>query len=197
MADGTMSSEEFSSLTGLTDKRHRQLAKEGWFPPPEDGRWKTAPCIRGMFKYYRGSAERNERKTNIELKNQLLQIAVKAKLHEYIPTTEVRQFMAKMIVGAKTRALAMPSAMAPKVALMSDAVAIEEMLHAAVRDLLVEMESGTWCERKSGDHVNGVRSRKAIQAPRVVGISSAVTTACEKSSFGQYQANTDPQGSAG
>lgn len=148
MADGTMASEEFSSLTGLTDKRHRQLAKEGWFPPPEDGRWKTAPCIRGMFKYYRGTAERNERKTNVELKNQLLQIAVKARLREYIPAIEVRRFMAKMIGAAKARALAIPSAMAPKAALMTDPVAIEEMLHGAVRDMLVEMEKGEWRNRE-------------------------------------------------
>lgn len=80
MTDGTMSFEEFSSLTGLTDKQHRQLAKEGWFPPPEDGRWKTSPCIRGCSTYYRGMAERNERRPNVLLKNQLLQIAVKARL---------------------------------------------------------------------------------------------------------------------
>jgi len=145
MADGTMASEEFSSLTGLTDKRHRQLAKEGWFPPPENGRWKTAPCIRGMFKYYRGMAERNERKTNVELKNQLLQIAVKARLRELIPASEVRRFIAKMIARAKARALAIPCEMAAKVALITDAILIEEMLHGAIRDMLLEMERGDWC----------------------------------------------------
>jgi hypothetical protein len=131
MADGTMGSEEFSSLTGLTDKRHRQLAKEGWFPPPEDGRWKTAPCIRGMFKYYRVMSEWNERKTNVELKNQLLQIAVKAKLREYIPAAEVRRFMARMVSGAKARALAIPNAVAPRIAPMTDSAAIAELIHEA------------------------------------------------------------------
>lgn len=94
--------------------------------------------------HYCGLAERNERMTNVELKNQLLQITVKARLREYIPAIEVRRFMAKMIGGAKARALAIPSAMAPKAALMIDAVEIDEMLHGAVRDMLVEMEKGEW-----------------------------------------------------
>lgn len=144
MADGTMSSEEFCSLTGLTDRRHRQLAKDGWFPDPDGGRWRTAQCIRGMFKYYRSLADRNEKKTNVELKNELLSIAVQAKRRELIPALEVRRFMAKMITGAKTRALSIPPSIAPKAALMTDPVAIEEMLFGAVRDLLTEMEKGEW-----------------------------------------------------
>src|SRR5256885_3244989 len=31
---GTISADRLCSLTGLTDRRHRQLAKEGYFPPP-------------------------------------------------------------------------------------------------------------------------------------------------------------------
>jgi len=54
MADvGTISGEKLSALTGLTDRRHRQLAKEGYFPPPLRGLYPAWPAITGLFKYHR------------------------------------------------------------------------------------------------------------------------------------------------
>lgn len=49
-----------------------------------------------------------------------------------------------MIGGAKARTLAIPGAIAPKAALMTDPVEIEELLHGALRDILVELEKGEW-----------------------------------------------------
>lgn len=53
-----ISGDKLSLLTGLTDRRHRQLAKEGYFPPPENGQYQWALTIRGLFKYYREHKER-------------------------------------------------------------------------------------------------------------------------------------------
>lgn len=53
----TITGDELTRLTGLTDRRHRQLAKDGHFPPPDGGEYKYEETIRGLFKYYQ---ERND-----------------------------------------------------------------------------------------------------------------------------------------
>lgn len=53
-----MTGEKFCWFTGLTDQRHRQIAKEGRFPSPIEGRYQTEPCIKGAFGYYREAGER-------------------------------------------------------------------------------------------------------------------------------------------
>jgi hypothetical protein len=49
----TLSAEDLCKLTGLTDRRHRQLAQEGYFPHPVKSMYLLTPTIRGIFKYYR------------------------------------------------------------------------------------------------------------------------------------------------
>jgi hypothetical protein len=49
----TLTGDQLEAFTGLTDRRHRQLAKLGYFPPPERGLYQQVATIRGLFKYYR------------------------------------------------------------------------------------------------------------------------------------------------
>lgn len=49
----TISGSQLEILTGLTDRRLRQLAKAGYFPPPVKGQYQQTVTIRGLFKYYR------------------------------------------------------------------------------------------------------------------------------------------------
>lgn len=51
----TISAEKLTALTGLTDRRHRQLAQAGFFPPPVKGQYRMAATIQGMFRHYRQS----------------------------------------------------------------------------------------------------------------------------------------------
>jgi len=53
VARGTISAEALCSLTGLTDRRHRQLSKDGYFPPPLDGQYQARATLQGLFKYFR------------------------------------------------------------------------------------------------------------------------------------------------
>lgn len=53
----TVSADKLCQLTGLTDKRHRQLAKAGYFPPPYRADYQLIATIQGMFKYYREQAQ--------------------------------------------------------------------------------------------------------------------------------------------
>lgn len=64
----TISKEDLSRLTGLTDRRHRQLAEAGYFPGPIDGTWRLFPVVEGLLRYYRTSADR---KSDILAKEEL------------------------------------------------------------------------------------------------------------------------------
>jgi hypothetical protein len=50
---GLIHQDKLCSITGLTDRRHRQLASQGYFPCPSKGYYETSATIKGMFSYYR------------------------------------------------------------------------------------------------------------------------------------------------
>lgn len=57
---GTLSADKLCELTGLTDRRHRQLAKDGCFPPPYKGQYDASLTIAGLFKYFREQLARKD-----------------------------------------------------------------------------------------------------------------------------------------
>jgi len=48
-----ISGAQLEAFTGLSDRRHRQLAKLGYFASPVIGQYRQIETIRGIFKYYR------------------------------------------------------------------------------------------------------------------------------------------------
>ncbi len=63
MADAqTISAEKLCALSGLTDRRHRQLAAEGYFPPPIESQYALGTTISGLFRYYREHNQRTKEK---------------------------------------------------------------------------------------------------------------------------------------
>ena len=60
----TLNGEQVEALSGLTDRRVRQIAKLGYFPPPERGIYDAQLTIRGLFKYYREARENSTEALN-------------------------------------------------------------------------------------------------------------------------------------
>lgn len=56
----TISAAKLSALTGLSDRRHRELAKDGYFPPPTKGQYIVAPTVSGLFRYFRENHNRSK-----------------------------------------------------------------------------------------------------------------------------------------
>jgi len=56
---GMIDAEKLCSLSGLTDRRHRQLADQGYFPPPIKGQYQTTPTITGLFRFYKEYSQRH------------------------------------------------------------------------------------------------------------------------------------------
>lgn len=55
-----ITADKLCAITGLTDRRHRQLASSGYFPPPVRGEYQLGPTLRGMFKFYRETLAKRE-----------------------------------------------------------------------------------------------------------------------------------------
>ena len=58
----TVTAEELSNLTGLTNRRHQQLAAEGYFQHAIGKDYLLAQTITGIFKYFREHNQRTKEK---------------------------------------------------------------------------------------------------------------------------------------
>lgn len=58
----TISNDELCRITGLTIRRHTEIAKEGYIPGPIDGKWLLVATLSGLFKYYREHNQRTKEK---------------------------------------------------------------------------------------------------------------------------------------
>ncbi len=58
----TISADRLCELSGLTHRRHLQLASDGFFPAPVEMTWQLEPTIQGLFRYYREHNTRTKEK---------------------------------------------------------------------------------------------------------------------------------------
>jgi hypothetical protein len=56
-AGNTIAAAQMAQLSGLTERRLRELASEGWFPKAVDGQFQLVPTIQGLLRYYRQGDE--------------------------------------------------------------------------------------------------------------------------------------------
>lgn len=143
MADSpqTISAEKLCALTGLTDRRHRQLAKSGYFPSPVMSEYQLAPTIKGMFQYYR---EQKDKKTNTDerikkARAEKLELANEATRKEMIPAEEVRREVTRAFYELKTQLLVIPRRVGEPLAFITDPIQIEERITAEVISVLESM----------------------------------------------------------
>lgn len=108
MAD-TITADKLCALTGLTDRRHRQLAKAGYFPPPKNAEYDLALTVKGLFDYYRQTKETRDvildaRVKLIEAQEELARSDARRKnreekeaLHELYRESEVLEWLTKKL----------------------------------------------------------------------------------------------------
>lgn len=96
----TISAEKLCALTGLTDRRHRQLAKDGYFPPPLKGEYQLTATIQGMFKHYREAAQRahrsfaEDKSTKTKREIELLELKIGQQQQALVPVAGVESMWA-------------------------------------------------------------------------------------------------------
>jgi hypothetical protein len=146
MSDGILTSEKLCALTGMTDRRHRQIAAEGFFPSPVKGEYQLSATIKGMFQYYRDQSKRKTQ-TDEEIKGERLRklkIANDASLRDLIPAEEVRLDVTRGFTELKTQLLVIPRRVAQPLSMESDPVAVEERIQAEIESVLETMSRNEW-----------------------------------------------------
>lgn len=94
---GKLAAETLEAWTGLTDRRHRQIAEEGYFPAPVGGVYDLAKTVAGMIAFYRDQAEKAKgritdlKQQNLEKQNRRLDIEIKRIEGEMIEMRDVDQ----------------------------------------------------------------------------------------------------------
>jgi hypothetical protein len=95
----TLTGDQLEALTGLTDRRIRQLAKAGYFPPPKNGVYQQVATIRGLFKYYREDHHNTSRTLNdaklekLRADAEMSRIKVQQARRETIDRNEVADYL--------------------------------------------------------------------------------------------------------
>ncbi|MDH4318205.1 MAG: hypothetical protein OEV64_07420 [Desulfobulbaceae bacterium] len=103
----TISSADLCILTGLTDRRHRQLAQAGHFPPPVDGQYDANRTFQGLIKYAfkairKKSDELEKERTQLtKAKREMAQEELAKFRGEYIPLSVIGQSFANTSVRIK------------------------------------------------------------------------------------------------
>jgi hypothetical protein len=91
----TITSDELREITGLTDIRHRQLANEGYYPPPIRGRYELRAVFRGFVRYI--TKHREERETRLTAlreraltnQNEAMEFVMAQRSSQYLSVEEV------------------------------------------------------------------------------------------------------------
>jgi hypothetical protein len=99
----TITASELSELTGLTDRRHRQLAAEGFFPAPDNGKYQTKPTVSGIYRYLRDTLHKKE--DNLAAERKKLTLARRVKL-EFETALLQQKYIRREDIGPLLRNLA-------------------------------------------------------------------------------------------
>lgn len=87
--------DKLCALTGFTDRWHRDLAKRGYFPPPDNGQFHFFATIKGLLRYFREQAEKSRedievaRKEKLDKENILLQLKIDEAERRLVPLAAV------------------------------------------------------------------------------------------------------------
>ena len=148
----TLTTEELRELTGLTDRRHRQLAEAGHIPQPTNGKWKTVATIQGLLRFYRSSHESKTGKaSDLKLERERHRVRREKVLADEAEGKVIGFESAKRVFGlcaakVKTRVLAAASKLAP-LCEGKDLLARQELMTAELTDALGELDRAKLTEK--------------------------------------------------
>jgi len=123
---GMISGVTLCELSGLTDRRHRQLAAEGFFPPPVRGQYQLRAAIAGLFRFYRelqvkrGANLAQKRERKIDNENTLLELEIAEREAQLIATEEMVARLTPACAAMRTRILGSSLGEAERDALLDD-----------------------------------------------------------------------------
>lgn len=145
MADTqTITSDQLCALTGLTDRRHRQLAKEGYFPPPKMSKYSFVPTLKGMFRYYREMNNDDAKKLTVDLRNAHLQHGLDLKRQVTLRKDHVALSVSRAFAAFRSRLISIPPNISARAALVKDQAEIEQLIASEIDKALGELSACPW-----------------------------------------------------
>jgi len=109
---GLIHADKLCELTGLTDMRHRQLAKAGYFPNPIRAEYELTRTIQGLFRYYREQAQESpidaKRLEKLTKENALLDVELARAQKSMIDTETVARVWENLAAGIRRVVLLSP-----------------------------------------------------------------------------------------
>lgn len=146
-----ITAKNLSELTGLSDRRHRQLADAGYFPPPTGGQYQHLPTIEGLLRYFRErlskraatySTEREAYMRSRRVKSELETDLLRGKFMLRAEVLSAVDLLAKERRASLQRKL--ETELPPRLAGL-DAITIATIMRQTVDDVMCE-----WSNRASG-----------------------------------------------
>ena len=183
-----ISGEELCTLTGLSDRRHRQLADDGHFPPPIKGEYQFTATLQGMFGYFREQQNRGQdelaierlRKTRAEA--HLAELRLSRERKESLDAQSVFKSWENILLTLRQKLLALPSKVAPRLVYLEHQHDIEKELEKEVTETLVDLSKPIAYEEKDDDGEEEVQegAQQAAPAPKATAKANGGTVGKSK-----------------
>jgi hypothetical protein len=157
--EGEITAETLCGITKLTDRRHRQLAGEGYFPPPINGLYQMEPTLTGLVNYLREQADRNadsmaeEKLQKTRAERQMAQLKLSRERKESLDAQAVFKAWENILLTLRAKLLALPTQLSPRVAYLKEQTDVEELLEKAVTEALVDLSKPVIYEDDSEDEI--------------------------------------------
>lgn len=141
----TLSADELSSITGTTDRRHRQLAKEGYYPQPVRGEYKFRETLSGLLRWHRDQAAKKtgtlaeEKQRKLKAERMLIELHLRRENREALDADEVRRAWEFIGMNMRQRFMGLPAKIAPRLPFCKSVTEMEAALDLEVREILTEL----------------------------------------------------------
>src|SRR4051812_6403090 len=148
MAGQTYPAETIARLLDLTPRRVQQLVAEGVIPKAERGRYELVPVVRAYIRYLRERALSQDlgsdafvqhRARLTKARADMAELEHAQMLGELVPAAQVEEAWAAIVAVMRTRLLALPTKLAPRLVALNHEAVIQDALRAEIADGLAEL----------------------------------------------------------
>lgn len=159
--------EKLCEITTLSDRRHRQLADEGYFPPPINGVYQMTATLRGLVRYLREQATKaescmeEEKLKKLKADRRLAELDLQKKRKDALDAESVFKVWEGIILTIRQKLLALPSKLSPRLVYIEQQAEIENELERELSEALVDLSKPVTyqqAEEDTGDSAENIQT---------------------------------------
>ncbi len=137
----------------LGERQLRNIAKLGYFPPPDRGQYDFLATVCGLLKYFRDAdARKSDSLKTIEqrralAKTEIAEVAAARAKNEVEEIAEVERSRIALVVMIRQKLLALPAKASSYLACCTDAKQMESELEKQIHAVLTDLEQPAFTAR--------------------------------------------------